>query len=169
MNAITNALTNITTNITILSLPNEVICEISRSIELPADIVKFSLTCSDFYACRNIHLLKWISTMRNVIKEINAISYKLCDSNNAVLEISFRIRGKITTAYHLYVPSSKLDVIQGFPPERITEYQIKHLNRISLFKPNPRSRRTDVVLSHDVFNRYSNCRIFTSFYENLIL
>jgi hypothetical protein len=155
----------------ILSLPAEIICEISQNIELPEDIVRFSLACRDFYACRNIHLLTWVSRMRSVIGEINKIEYEICDMSRSGitgLEMSYRKRNGISTVNQLYKLSSIMMVNQSFQPEYITEYQKKHLGRAKLFKNNPNLKRTDVVFYHNAFN-CSKSRTFTTFYDNLIL
>jgi hypothetical protein len=94
----------------ILSLPNEIIVEIGKSIALPADIVRFSLSCKDFYDCIDGWKIKWFANMRNIIKEIDSIEYTIaekfpgiCTDYDGLKTKSCRKRGEITT-YSYYVP-----------------------------------------------------------------
>lgn len=153
----------------ILSLPNEIITEIGNNIILPADIIKFSLACKDFYLCRNIHLLTWVSRMKNVNNEINKIYYESNIHSIPGFEVSFRKYNGVTTTNYLNKLNTILEVIQGFQPEYITEYQLKRFNKVLIYIPNPETKSTDVVLSHDAFNKHVKCRLFTLFYDNLIL
>jgi hypothetical protein len=154
----------------ILALPAEVICEISNSIELPADAARFSLACRDFYAYRNIHLLTWVSRMRSIIGEINKIDYTIgCRDAIGFREISHRKRNGITTGNYLYKTFAKLEVVQGFQPVCITRYQEKKYNNMRYSMPNPKSRRANIIYYHDALDRSTKCRTFTLIYDNLIL
>lgn len=155
-------------NISINSLPTEIICEIGKNIELPEDAVRFSLACREFYECRNVHLLKWISNMRSIIKEINKIDYE-SDINIQGFEVSYRKYNGIKTGNYLHKINVTLEVIQTVRPENITRFQLKRFKSALFYTLNPKTRRTNVVLSHNAFNKRVKCESYTLFYDNLIL
>ena len=103
-----NIITNVIIEVNILSLPNEIINEIGKNIELPVDTVRFSLVCKDFYNCSDAWKNRWFARMRDVVDEINDIEYRIngcdydgcddeCTGNCDLNPISSRNRGGIVT------------------------------------------------------------------------
>lgn len=124
----------------ILSLPNEIIAEISNNIILPADIVRFSLVCRDFYNCICLWKINWFTSMRSVIKEINLIEYtiadrfpNICTDYDDLKPKSCRRRDRITT-YSYYIP-----VIN----QRYGKNLYKDILHVHQSKPIIKSRKCD--------------------------
>jgi len=135
-------------NTSTLSLPNEIISEINNHIELPADIVRFSLACKDFHECSDEWKIKWFARMRNIVNEINKIEYTICNRFAGICEDydkldpkSCRSRdGIITYSYFVprtYVKCGKdiydniLRILQKFPLNKINKHREQRLLQIS--------------------------------------
>jgi hypothetical protein len=153
----------------ILSLPAEIICEIGKNIELPADIVRFSLACKDLLGY-NEWKNRWFARMRVIIKEINSIRYSAHVITEDVSS-SIRFRKGIVTNSYLFANKSKLYIEQRLSPDSITNNQKKRFNKVvSGKKSNDRDKQVYVYLEHSNFcnvpsDKHVLCVVI---YDNLI-
>jgi hypothetical protein len=169
------------------SLPNELIVEIGINIGSPADTARFSLVCKNFYNCADKYKINWFAKMRSVIKEINAIEYRIggehvgiCDLNNDndnhELDVkSYRRRDMIVT-FSCNMPTARdlvngtndsvLRISQEFPTNKINSYRKKRLCE-KRYEPVNKSSRVIVRTSpNDFCDKQQFVTIRTGIYHN---
>lgn len=172
------------------SLPNELIVEIGFNIESPADTARFSLVCKDFYNCADKCKINWFAKMRSVIKEINAIEYRIggehvgaCvskyDDNKGNYELdvkSYRRRDMIVTIscnmpVRLCLTNSNSDkenllrIRQEFPVNKINSYRKKRLQGRQYERLN-KSTRVIVRMTPENYDKQQFVTISTGIYHN---